>query len=295
MNWLNQLKTLLCGKKDNTASKLKLSDLTRKNLLLADSIENLKKSLVQANFSLEEDSSKILGLNVKIQGLQDDIKVFEELDKHSSLSKYLSWLKNNIKRRKVIVDTSLGSVFPHTYLKVTDKTLVRDFAQDIIPINSMFKSEDDLVYAFCAGFYKKYPTKKFYESDFEVFKKREVFSTPEETISLLANKGTYADCDNARGLMYACLTVLLDDYFPGWNRLRLLAFDVDIFLGKLGGHAILAWVKEGVNDFIPIESTYYQSNFREMWIKEYRLRDNTIAYRIRYSFDDTTEYKLPNQ
>ena len=52
---------------------------------------------------------------------------------------------------------------------------------------------------------------------------------------------------------------------------------------------MLAWVKEGVNDWVPIETTFYDARNAYIWEKDYRIREQML-YQIRYSFDKDHEY-----
>lgn len=95
------------------------------------------------------------------------------------------------------------------------------------------------------------------------------------------------NCDDMMVLRHSCLYYLLKDFFPEsvW---RLRGFIVDLWTG--GGHAMLAWVKEGVNDFVPIETTFYDTKQATMWNNDYVI-GNQMLYQIRYSFDHEHEYK----
>ena len=80
---------------------------------------------------------------------------------------------------------------------------------------------------------------------------------------------------------------MLLEQLPG-DLWRLRGFIVDLWSG--GGHAILAWVKNGPNDWIPIETTFKDVNELKIWNKDYTIR-NQLFYQIRYSFDTKYEYK----
>ena len=213
-----------------------------------------------------------------------------EKERHKSLNNYITWLRNEVKPAVKYHKTQLGKIRPHTSLaRVDDVDKVLTFAEKIVGRTS-FNSEDDLVFYFNNSFQNKYPTNKWYKSDIEVWRKSEYWETPDEVIDLIKNKKTFADCDSVSFLKYWCLRLLLDKYFPNWERRRLAVFLVDInIIG--GGHALLAWIKEGPNDWIPIESTYFNKNFSTVWNKNYTFRGNNIAYDIWYSFDTDEEYE----
>jgi hypothetical protein len=96
------------------------------------------------------------------------------------------------------------------------------------------------------------------------------------------------NCDNISTLKYWCLKLLLNKYFNGWDTKRLRCFLN--WAMRQYYHAMLAWVKKGVNDWIPIETTFFNENFRDFWINNLTLRSNEIGYKINFSYDEDSEY-----
>lgn len=262
-------------------------------------IKNMELTINQLKESLkkEKDNVNIVhNTNIRLNNELNDLKENnlknqkpKIKDKHENVHTYMSWLKQNVNSIVKYHYTQHGKVRPHQELQRTkDYNKILDFARSILPLE-YFKNEDDLVYKFNLNFHLKYPTKTWYQFDKVTWGKQEYWETAEEVINLIHDKKTFGDCDSVSILKYWCLRLMLDKYFPNWNKRRLAMFILKLNItGE--GHAILGWVKDGPNDWIPIESTYFNDNFYQVWNNNYRLRHNTIAYKILYSFDTDGEY-----
>ena len=270
---------------DNFFSRdeVKIINERDKNIdILNENIINLTRRKTQ----LKEQLEKALKEN---NNFKTDMKDLKNTNKHETLASYMEWLKANVKPGFTRQKTQHGKVRPHRDLQRTkDYVKVLNFAETVLT-STEFKDEDDLVYKFNMQFQQKYPTNKWYKIDYKVWGTLEYWETAEEVIDLIHKKKTFSDCDSVSILKYWSMRLLLDKHFPSWDKRRLAIFVVTVnIIG--GGHAMLGWVKKGPNDWVPIESTYFNENFRHVWNGNYRVRTNTIAYKVHYSFDTVAEY-----
>lgn len=263
----------------------KLREINDKDLL--DEITNLKAMINTL-------TSENVGLTNYIEELQTEIDELNSalltLNKHDSLENYSLWLEENVKPVIKYYDFGSGKKQVHTIFadSIKDEDIIRDFIENDLEFDaSLFETPDDLVHGFNVALSEKYPTVDYYDSDQDLYGKLEYWATAKETIEKLRDGGKAFDCDDSMVLRYSCLYYLLDDYYPGelW---RLRGFIVDIWTG--GGHALLAWIKQDVNDWVPIETTFYDMRNPYIWQENYRIRDQML-YQIRYSFDRNHEYE----
>lgn len=228
-----------------------------------------------------------------MENLVDDVNELTEKlntsNKHSSIETYKDWLDVNILPKAIYYDFGKGRKQVHTIFaeSIKDEGIIRDFIENDLEFDTnKYLNVDQLVFWFNRKLSDKYPTRNYYVVDKELYGQIEYWATAKETINNIRINNTYGDCDDSMTLRYSCLYYLLKDRFPDelW---RLRGFIVDLWTG--GGHALLAWVKEGVNDWIPLETTFYDTREGTIWNNNYRIRDQ-ILYQIRYSFDDKHEY-----
>ena len=241
---------------------------------------------------LDEDTIRRLNetnmfLHNTVEDLREEIEV---VNKHSSLENYHDFMDSSITPQNTYYNFGKGRKQVHTIFadSLKDEDIIRDFTNTELEFEGEeYSSADDMVYAFNKNLSVRYPTSKYYASDTTLYGLREYWATAKETIEKLRAGGKSYDCDDSMTLRYSCLYYLLQDYFPedAW---RIRGFIVDIWTG--GGHALLAWIKEGVNDWIPIETTFYDNRMDYIWKKNYRIR-NQMLYQIRYSFDNKNEYQ----
>ena len=245
----------------------------------------------------EQDENKELTLDViELEQKVADLKATKELllvelndyKKHDSLDDFFNWLALNVPPVMKKWEYGKGynpcreSLWPRTkslHLKFLAETMKFDF--------SGFKTADELVYRFNLAFNYKFPQPNYYETDTSSYGLPDYWESPDEAIDRLL-KRKKGDCDMIGSAKYGLITVMLEDYFPEalW---RLRSFIVETISGEI--HYMLAWVKEGVYDWIPIETTWYNKSFKRAWTENLTLRNNS-AYRIMWSFDENNEYEM---
>ena len=247
---------------------------------------------------LEDDLDQMTHLSLR---LQNKLSEYTKDDKHLTLETFMDWLNDNVieKNRTHRLNANLpnriirnSSVRPSTFLRdcVTEeeKPEILRFAKQVIGRRT-HSNEDDLVRQFNIAFDSKYPTNRWYKNDIDYSGFHEYWATPMQTINYIRNDNHFGDCDNVSHLKYWCLTLLLNEHYPNWNKKRLRCFLVWVMGAYY--HAKLAWVKEGVNDWIPIETTYMAQRFSELWDNDLVLRTNQIGYKINFSYDTEAEYE----
>jgi len=229
------------------------------------------------------------------------LEQYQREDKHLTLEIFMNWLEENVKpvsrTHRLNADLPPNKTYRNTNLRPSeflrnsvteeDKIKILEFAEEVLYFKS-FEDEDDLVYKFNIRFDNLFPTRTYYSYDQDLFKMAEYWATPMQTINLIRTKKTYGDCDDVSHLKYWCLKLLLNKYFPNWDKNRLRCFLN--WAMRSYYHAMLAWVKQGPNDWIPIETTYFNENFRDFWIDNMRLRTNQIGYKVNFSYDTEAEY-----
>ena len=272
MNILNWLKSLL----------------TRKN----DEMLNLEIKRLNADIKTLKDHNSDLSSELN-NAVSEMVYFRDELikaNKHWNIESYKNWSEKNIVPTATYYDFGSGKKQVHTIFaeSVKDEDIIREFiTTDMEFVVNPNWTVDQLIYWFNRRLSDKYPTNKYYAYDKDLYGVMEYWATAKETILKLRNGGKSFDCDDSMTLRYSCLYYLLKDTYP--NELwRLRGFIVDIWTG--GGHALLAWVKEGPNDWVPIETTFYDTKESQIWNGDYRIRDQML-YQIRYSFDNKHEYQ----
>lgn len=245
--------------------------------------------------AVQSKNYEINRLHVKLQAQRCDkirqkLQKYLLLDAHASLQSYKRWLDKNVKPTPRYYNFGYGKKRVHTIFadSIKDEDIIREFiTKDLKFDASIYDNPDDLVYFFSTWFSRMYPTLAYYRTDETLYRTIEYWATAKETILQIRNNEVIGDCDDYMTLKYSCLYYLLKDRFP--NELwRLRGFIVDLWTG--GGHALLGWVKGGdVNDWIPIETTFYDDREFKIWDNNYTIR-NQLLYQIRYSFDDKNEY-----
>lgn len=276
-NLLNWLKSLLQKKKTVSEPTLTANEL--EILLLNSKIIELKESEMNNLVYIEE--------------LEAELDILEEAlvshDKHSTLDAYKEWMDSNVSPKSVYYNFGSGRKRVHTIFEesLKDETEIRAFIKDDMNFDgTMFDTADKLVYQFNVKMSNKYPTQNWYAYDDDLYGTAEYWATAKQTIQAIHDNGKYGDCDDMMTLKYSCLYYLLKDLFPN-DMWRLRGFIVDVWSG--GGHALLGWIKEGPNDWVPIETTFRDADQTFMWNKNYAI-GSQLFYQIRYSFDNVNEY-----
>ena len=301
--WTNTIKPLICKQ---YIEEYKYLNMKYNTLIKGYSDLNTDYGILRKNkLSIQDENFKLDKLVIDLIGQVDDLIIeleeYQKDDKHSTLEIFMDWLKENVK--PVSKSHRLNADLPNRTLRNTnyrpsnflrisvteeDKPKILEFAEDVLFYKS-FTNEDDLVYKFNIRFDNKFPTRTYYSYDQDLFGFSEYWATPMQTINMIKTKKTYGDCEDVMILKYWCLRLLLDKYFPNWDKNRLRGF-LSWVMGAYY-HAVLCWVKEGVNDWIPIETTYFNQRFKDVWLNNKRLRNNEIAYKINFSFDTESEYE----
>lgn len=267
-----------------------------------DDLEEVNKKLVKTT---EDNALEITELKNNINSITVDykncdlerVKLFNELEslkllkgRHESLATYKDFLDNAIFPTVKYYDFGKGRKQVHTIFadSLKDEEIVREFIKDDLKFDgSTCDSANDLIFKFSRAMSLRYPTRNFYASDEQLYGMTEYWATAKETILLLRENDDAFDCDDMMSLKYSCLIFLLRDFFPE-DEWRIRGFIVDLW-GNIGGHALLGWVKEGVNDFVPIETTYMDTAQAYIWNGDYTIRTQ-LFYKVRYSFDNKHEY-----
>ena len=267
-------------------------------MVILEWIRNQIKKIQTSNDStfiedIKTLESEIDMLNIDIRDLTDYIDSMNNLvvkaGRYDSLENYEMWLEENIVPKATYYNFGSGRKQVHTIFadSIKDEEIIREFIIDDLGfLVNVDWTADQIVYEFNRALSRKYPTIKYYAYDQTLYGQIEYWAIAKETIEKLREGGKSFDCDDSMILRYSCLYYLLKDYFPE-EQWRLRGFIVDIWTG--GGHALLAWVKEGPNDWIPIETTFYDTKQAFIWNNNYRIRDQML-YQIRYSFDHEHEY-----
>lgn len=266
---------------------------------------NLIKDYSDMNYDyglkIKELKSDIKSKSNIIIDLQSQLSDYTKDDKHLTLETFMDWLSDNVveKDRRHLINADVynwiirnSAVRPSRYLNrcvsEEDEPEVLRFAKQVLG-RRQHSNEDELVREFRLAFDRRYPTRTWYKTDMKLFGYPEYWATPMQIINLIKTQRTFGDCDDVSHLIYWCLKLLLNEFYPNWNKKRLRCFLVWVMGGYY--HAKLAWVKEGVNDWIPIETTYMASRFSEIWDNNMRLRTNEIGYKINFSYDTEAEYE----
>ena len=279
------LRTLIA----NWLLRIKESD----NLAFKEEIGKLEQDLKDLNTVLDIYTKENASLITQIEDLvKESNELLEELKaakKNYSIDEFKAWIDENIKPKNTYYNFGSGRKQVHTIFadSLKDEDIIRAFITEELEFNADdYNNADALVLAFNRALSKKYPTRIYYDSDSALYGVMEYWATAKETIEKLKKGGKSYDCDDSMTLRYSCLYYLLKDRFP-MDVWRLRGFIVDIWTG--GGHALLAWVKEGPNDWIPVETTFLDTEQLDIWNNNYRIRDQML-YQIRYSFDNEHEY-----
>lgn len=218
-------------------------------------------------------------------------QLFLKIDeKHSSLDKFKTFLDKNIKKVDIRYNYGFGykqrvSSVLHIESKVEEK--YKDFVTTLMR-NEKVNNPDDLIYVLKQKLNDFIKNK--YNNELKAWGKQgEYWATAEELFDKYVTNNGAGDCDDRALFEYHCFRALLKT-FNLWedNKWRLRCVVVNILGAER--HFLLAWVKEGPNAFVPIESTYFPDLFRMTWNHNLRLRDNWL-YEIDYSFNESGAYR----
>jgi len=274
----------------NQLQKIKSSDNGPFTVEIAKLKEDKKNLNATIKIYTIENASLVSQIEELIDESNELLAELKDARKNYSIDEYKEWLDENIHPHNTYYNFGNGRKQVHTIFadSIKDEELIREFITEDLEFDaSRYNTSDTLVLAFNRALSAKYPTRRYYDSDSNLYGTIEYWATAKQTIEKLRRGVKSYDCDDSMTLRYSCLYYLLQDRFP-MDIWRLRGFIVDIWTG--GGHALLAWVKEGPNDWIPIETTFLDTEQLDIWNKNYRIR-NQMLYQIRYSFDNEHEYK----
>jgi len=254
-------------------------------------IKELKLKIIDLNEELkakELSTSQVieykLSLLREIEVLREQLKIH---NKHQSLETFKEYLDAIvIPTKKTYNFRRKGQEPCHLSLRPYTREKHKAFVEDVMKFNyKKYKKVDTMVYNYVTSFHRKFPNNKFYGSDMNNFHVADYWESPDEAIARFASDKS-ADCDAHGSAIYGGLRFIIEEKFPSeiW---RLRVFVVGVISG--GGHYILSWVKEGPNDWIPLETTWYKDSIKRAWYDNLGLR-NQIMYKIWWSFDDKFEY-----
>jgi len=264
--------------------------LQQKEKLLKQEIE-YEESQKRFEYYKEQLDKAISDLEVEKRVSEALQKELEDKGKHSTLEIYKEWLFDNLQKTTIKYDwRGRGREEAHTYFAecLKHKEVVMDFVYGHLKFRpDLYSTADKMVEKFNDALSDKYPTSAYYDSDDNLYGRMEYWATPNKTIAKLLKGKKGFDCDDSMGLRYTAIYYLLQEYFPE-DTWRIRGFIIDLWTG--GGHAMLGWVASGVNDWIPIETTFYDTKDYKIWQMKYRI-NHQMLYQIRYSFDNVNEYK----
>lgn len=272
---------------------------SEKIIALEKEIENLKAdtitlSLTQSDLELAQE--EIISLNNTISSLQQKIKV---LNKYQDMNSFKEWFKSNIIKQVRTYNFRGVRKAAHLHLEnfsqnseLLDK--YESFLREKFFFDKRYDSPDKLIYElniFLDQYVKKFPGGE-YDTDLNVFKKVEHWMSPQEAYDYYIAKKIAGDCDDKGTFKYCCMkTALIYFGFDTEHSWRLKNFIVDLITYE--GHYLLGWLKEEENrvvGFIPVESTFRHDKFKEVWNNNMIFKTNMMYAKIRFSFDEKTEY-----
>jgi len=254
-----------------------IEELKTKIVQLTEENNNTRKSLTQStDYNVE--------LLDEIDGLKEQLKIH---NKHQSLETFKQYLHAIVvPTKKTYNFRGKGNEACHLSLAPYTPLKMQTFIEDVMKFNyKSYKKADSMIYEYVVAFHKKFPNNIYYGSDMQNFGVADYWESPDEAIARFSSKKS-SDCDAHGSALYGTIRYMLEQRFPTelW---RLRVFVVRTISGS--GHYILSWVKEGPNDWIPLETTWYPDSIRRAWTENLGLRDQ-IMYKVWWSFDDKYEY-----
>ncbi len=128
-----------------------------------------------------------------------------------------------------------------------------------------------------------------YDTDKESFGTTEYWLSPQEAFDYYVIQENEGDCEDVSALLYGCIVAkLVDNNVWEENKKRLKRIDIKI-VGS-GGHALLTWEKSN-NEWVPIESTFGESRFNKLWVKNRNIF-KSVYVDVWHIFDEEHEYRL---
>jgi len=239
----------------------------------------------------------ISNLDKQIENLiSEKSDLISKFGKHYTLEMFKHFLHADLKKYYVRYNyDGQGEHRVNTILKTDSETenLYKDFVAKILWFNSEtnspnISSPDHLIYILKQKLNEFVAGK--YNNELKAWgKKGEYWAKPQELYEKYVHERSAGDCDDRALFEFQCYKQALKLYH-WWedNRWRLRCIVVNILGAER--HMLLAWVKEGPNDWIAIESTYFPDLFGRVWNYEMTIRNNWL-YEIDYSFDEEGCYR----
>lgn len=267
----------------------KLDDYYSANEL--ETIKELKTKVVELTTECDAKDNTIaqtiehkLDLMREIEALTEQLKIH---NKHQSLETFKKYLDAIVVPKKKTYNFR-GKGYEPCHLSLAPYTplIMQTFLEDVLQFDfKKYRKPDTMIYDFVLAFHKKYPNNIYYGTDMNNFGVADYWESPDEAIARFSSKKS-SDCDAHGSAMYGCIRYMVETRFPTelW---RLRVFVVGPISG--GGHYIVSWVKEGPNDWIPLETTWYPKSIVRAWGENLGLRSQ-IMYDVWWSFDDKYEY-----
>jgi len=276
---MNLIQSLFAWLHQNCVDKVEVNQLY-------DDLTKYKLLEAQRLALIAQKDESIVNLTGEVEVLKSALI---KPDKHDSLESFKKYI-DSIPAKTTYYNFGKGKKRVHLAFKnsLKNETIIKSFIEEDLKFDgSIHKDADTMVFYLRKKFKETFPTKRYYASDTELYGMIEYWASAKETITKLRKGVKSFDCDDVMVLLHNCIYHILKDYFPK-DTWRIRGFIVDLW-GNLGGHAMLAWVKEGVNDWVVLETTYMDVKQSFIWNKNYTIR-NQLLYQIRYSFNHENEY-----
>lgn len=272
------------GKDDSKLDEYYSEDEQKEIKDLRVKVENLEKNIILKNNVEKQQSDYAVALLDEIEALKEQVKI---KNKHQTLKTFKQYLDAIVVPSKETYNfRGKGQERTHLSLKDYDPALMKKFVEETIGYDyKRRQTADTMVYYFCTAFHRKYPNNTYYDSDVNNYGVADYWESPNEAVRRFMDRDD-SDCDAHGAAMYGAIRWMLEERFPeeAW---RLRVFIVGVVTG--GGHYILCWVKEGPNDWIPLETTWCKNSIKRAWSENLSIRDQ-IMYKVWWSFDHITEY-----
>lgn len=281
---INKLLSNWFGKKNSRLDKYYSADEQK-------TIRELKQRIIELNtdnkakdLTIAQVIENKLSLLREIDALKEQLKVH---NKHQSLDSFKKYLDAIIvPQKKTYNFRGKGQEACHLSLQNYTPQKMQTFVEDVMRFDyTRYNKPDTMIYHYVLAFHRQFPNNKFYGSDMANFGVADYWESPDEAIDRFSSDKS-SDCDAHGSALYGTIRWMLEKRFPSqlW---RLRVFVVGVISG--GGHYILSWVKEGPNDWIPLETTWYPNSIKRAWSDDLGLRSQ-IMYKVWWSFDHKNEY-----
>ena len=256
-----------------------------------DDIEILEEQVDLFNTTIDELEGEARTREEILLDLMNEITVLKNKllskNKHQTLEVFKHYLDVVVvPKRKEYNFRNKGYEACHLSLEDYTPENMQKFISNVMWFDyKKYKTPDEMIYKFIVAFHKKFPNNKYYGTDIANYGVADYWESPNEAVARFTGDKS-ADCDAHGSALYGCIRYMLEQRFTD-DLWRLRVFVVGPISG--GGHYILSWIKEGPNDWIPLETTWYKNSIKRAWTENLPLRSQ-VAYKIWWSFDHEHEY-----